>query len=146
MVKFYAKDEKGALVGLGITRGNVDRLREGKPILIVGGELDPSLEGTRVLIFYGETEKQIHDAMKRLGITAEKESIDPAIFQEKPGIPGDEGQLQIVVTADAAHGVIRVDFGKPVTWLGLTESVARTIAAALVTHADALAKTDNTVH
>jgi len=40
----------------GLSHGNLDRLREGRPILIEGSEI--GLEG-RVLIFAGETEQSM---------------------------------------------------------------------------------------
>jgi hypothetical protein len=33
--------------------------------------------------------------------------------------PNDEGDLAVAVTADKAHNVVRIDFGKPVGWLAL---------------------------
>lgn len=31
----------------------------------------------------------------------------------------DEGALAFAVAADQAHGIVRIDFGKPVEWIGL---------------------------
>ena len=33
--------------------------------------------------------------------------------------PDDEGSLAVAVAADQRHGVVRIDFGKPVPWVAL---------------------------
>ena len=36
----------------------------------------------------------------------------------------DEGELNVAVAADREHGVVRLDFGKPVAWLALPKEQA----------------------
>lgn len=53
----------------------------------------------------------------------------------------DRGEIAIAI--GAAHGIVRLEFGTPVKWLGLPPALARTLAAKLVEIADAL---DQGVH
>ena len=48
----------------------------------------------------------------------------------------DEGDLKLMVST--AENVVRIDFGKPVAWLGLPKEAAVNIANALLKHARAL--------
>ena len=50
----------------------------------------------------------------------------------------DEGDLRLAISADEQHGVVRIDFGKKVAWLGLPPQAALEMAAALTKHAQAL--------
>lgn len=49
----------------------------------------------------------------------------------------DEGALKIGIAYDKHNGIVRVDFGKPVAWLGLPPSEAINIARSLLHHAGA---------
>jgi hypothetical protein len=40
----------------------------------------------------------------------------------------DQGEIQIAVAADAAKGVVILDFGKPTTWVGFTAEEASSLA------------------
>jgi hypothetical protein len=48
----------------------------------------------------------------------------------------DEGALAVKVSS--SNGTIRIDFNKPVAWLGLGAHEARAMAAALMRHADTI--------
>jgi hypothetical protein len=48
--------------------------------------------------------------------------------------PHDEGDIRMAVTN--ARGRVLVNFGKPVTWFGLTPEEARALATLLLKHAD----------
>jgi hypothetical protein len=48
----------------------------------------------------------------------------------------DEGEVAMGIVADPFNGVVRLDFGKPVAWLGLPSVVARELARMLVEKAD----------
>lgn len=48
----------------------------------------------------------------------------------------DEGELRMALAADHANGIVRIDFGKPVAWLGLPSREARELAQLLVSKAD----------
>lgn len=50
----------------------------------------------------------------------------------------DEGELRMAVRADHQQGIVRIEFGKPIAWLGLPEAGARELAALLMTKADEL--------
>ena len=50
----------------------------------------------------------------------------------------DEGELQLALAADHANGIVRIEFGKPVAWLGLPSQAAREFGRLLVEHANAL--------
>jgi hypothetical protein len=50
--------------------------------------------------------------------------------------PQDEGGIRFMV--GSKDGVVIVDFGKPVAWLGMPPSDARALAESLVKHADAV--------
>jgi hypothetical protein len=67
MIKFLVNGRNGAqLVGLGLSQGNIDRLKDGKPIYIHLDEL--GIEGIDVLIHYGETEDSIIADFKKEGL------------------------------------------------------------------------------
>lgn len=50
----------------------------------------------------------------------------------------DEGELQMALAADHRAGIVRVEFGKPIGWLGLPAREARTLATLLIEKADEL--------
>jgi hypothetical protein len=50
----------------------------------------------------------------------------------------DEGELRMALAADHGHGIVRLEFGKPVGWLGLPSPLARQLAAMLIEKADEL--------
>ena len=57
MVKFIAQGTEGLIIGLGITKENIARLRAGQPMSIDLADLH--LPPGRILIFYGDTEQAI---------------------------------------------------------------------------------------
>lgn len=44
----------------------------------------------------------------------------------------DEGELRFEVAFDPLNGIVRIDFGKPVTWLGLSPETAIAFAELLL--------------
>lgn len=50
----------------------------------------------------------------------------------------DQGGLRMAVAADKRNSVVRVDFGKPVAWLGLDKATALELAEKLRWHASKL--------
>jgi len=52
----------------------------------------------------------------------------------------DEGELRMALAADPQNGIVRIEFGKPIAWLGLPSRQARELAAALIDKADDLDK------
>ena len=57
----------------------------------------------------------------------------------------DEGDLALAVTADPAKGIVIVDFGKDVSWLGMGPEQAVHLATMLIEKARAVSKTPLTV-
>ena len=51
----------------------------------------------------------------------------------------DEGGLRMGVAVDQSNGIVRVDFGKPVAWLGLDRETALGLADLIRKHAETLA-------
>lgn len=50
----------------------------------------------------------------------------------------DEGELQMALAADHGNGIVRLQFGKSIGWLGLPSKQARELAAMLNQKADEL--------
>lgn len=50
----------------------------------------------------------------------------------------DEGELAMAVMVDHRNGIVRVEFGKPIGWLGIPSVQARELAAILIEKADEL--------
>lgn len=70
MIKHLTTLKNGTrLVGLGLSEGNVGKLKEGKPIYLHLDEL--GIEGIDVLIHYGVTEQAIIDDFKEKGLIDE---------------------------------------------------------------------------
>ncbi len=44
----------------------------------------------------------------------------------------DEGELRMALAADPANAIVRIEFGKPIAWIGLSATDARELASALV--------------
>jgi len=82
VIKFLGEKDGKRLYGFGLSRGNTERLLEGKPILI---DLDllairaPDVTGLAgaVLIFAGETEEDCVEQLKRAGIDLGKVPVIP---------------------------------------------------------------------
>ncbi len=58
----------------------------------------------------------------------------------------DEGDLSMAFTADKEHGVVVIDFGKPVKWLGLPPEQVAKLVEILVEKAREVAKEPFTVN
>jgi hypothetical protein len=50
----------------------------------------------------------------------------------------DEGELRMALGVDHGNGIVRVEFGKPIAWLGLPAQQARELGALLLARADEL--------
>jgi hypothetical protein len=69
MLKAIARAKDGrAILVLGITGGNVQRMKEGKPIYfdLDALHVSPADRLGHVTVFYGETEAALHDTIKGL--------------------------------------------------------------------------------
>jgi predicted kinase len=50
----------------------------------------------------------------------------------------DEGEIQIAVATDSRQRIVRIEFGKPVAWLGFPADQARQLAESILKNADRL--------
>jgi hypothetical protein len=50
----------------------------------------------------------------------------------------DEGELLMAIAADHGNSIVRLQFGKPIAWLGLPANEARQLAAMLMEKATEL--------
>ena len=48
----------------------------------------------------------------------------------------DEGELAMAIAVDHGDAIVRLQFGKPIGWLGLPSAHARNLAALLIEKAD----------
>lgn len=79
MIKFKTTGKR-PLVGLGLSDGNLEKLREEKPIHINGEEL--GLDGVDILIFWGKTEKAIQKELIKLGLITNKTRIQEGYVRQ----------------------------------------------------------------
>lgn len=147
------------LLLLGLSRGNIERLTAGRPILLARethGEGIPA--GLKIGILYGETEQSIREHLERIGAAGPDTAVHATLPPETDddlrrlarelnlGATGryphgrldqtDQGELRAALTVTG--GKIRIDFGKPCAWLALLPQQARELAALLLTRADEL--------
>ncbi len=54
--------------------------------------------------------------------------------------PDDKGLLAVAMTTNKEKGIIMIDFGTSISWIGLTPDDARTLAKALIERSDELEK------
>lgn len=63
MIKFLMNGKNKSLIGLGLSKGNIDRLKKGDPIYFSLEEL--GIEGYDVTIMYGETQDSMKQQLKK---------------------------------------------------------------------------------
>jgi len=69
MIKFLGDHEGTPLVGLGLSEENVNRLKQGNPILIKTDEVEKLLGvKAEIFIFYGQTEESMTADLKKTGL------------------------------------------------------------------------------
>jgi len=79
MIKFVFDDaKKRTNLGLGISRENVDRLVEGKPIRVDLREMDITVDGS-VMIYFAETDLDLQQAVVEFIGPETKVNIDPRL-------------------------------------------------------------------
>lgn len=67
MIKFTSPKANGeTLIGLGLEEGNIERLKDGKPILFNLSEL--GFEGMEVMIMYGKDQEDIKMQLRQAGM------------------------------------------------------------------------------
>ena len=145
------------IVLLGVSRGNIDRLTDGKPIRATAATHPGFPKDLVVGIMFGETDAAITEMLKNYIGDQTKVHVVPgadAAAVQVLGVPigatgrypygqqdaTDEGELAAAMAADPKNGVVRIEFGKPVAWLSLPAKAAREFAALLVSKADELEK------
>lgn len=65
MIKFLASRGRVQILGLGISRANVERLIAGDPIRVIGSEMH--LQDLEILLFFGEDERELTRMLKEWG-------------------------------------------------------------------------------
>lgn len=86
MIKFVTEGIDGVpLIGLGISAGNVKKLKEGQPILVRGKEIGRPEVGN-IMIFYGKTEKDMTEQLRKAGwpVPPDVESQSLEVEDERP--------------------------------------------------------------
>ncbi len=67
MIKFTGSRDGRLFIGFGLSQGNIDRLKEGKPIVVNLEELNLPYHAD-ILILYGETEQSLTDELNSYGV------------------------------------------------------------------------------
>lgn len=78
MIKFTADGPNGTIIGLGITRSNVERLMKDEPILVKMKDINLKLDGGmngEIFIFFGETEQDIAKRFVDNGMISPKTKV-----------------------------------------------------------------------
>ena len=70
MIKFIAAGASGNVIGFGLSRENINRLVEGKPIVADLAAL--GIAGTEIFIFFGETEQALAKQLVDAGAITQK--------------------------------------------------------------------------
>lgn len=73
MIKYKMQVDKKMVVGLGLTDGNIEKLRADQPIMIDGQELGLAHD---ILIFWGPTEMQIYKQFKKAGLITKETKLN----------------------------------------------------------------------
>ncbi len=83
MIKFTAASKTGiTLVGLGITKANVDQLKLGRPIVVKGNSM--GIKNQDIMIFYGETLESLQEQLKPFIGDGTKIEYDPKLADNIP--------------------------------------------------------------
>lgn len=77
MIKFIMERDQRKLIGLGLSAGNIRKLQKGKPIQIMGEEMEiPNMD---ILIFYGNTEEEMAELLKKHGLITDATKVNISI-------------------------------------------------------------------
>ncbi len=89
MMKFIADRKGRKLIGFGLSDGNLEKLRQGMPILVKLQDMHPDLD-FEVVIFWGKTEIDMQNDMARYGLIGDETriTIDPRLLD--PNIPTEQ--------------------------------------------------------
>jgi hypothetical protein len=134
MIKVKIGEQGGAPLYLfGLARGNIERLQQGKHILVdlrsIGGP------DARMAIVYGETEHDIVKELRSAGLEVpDLPDVAPGeevvVMKPQPDVPGPTGDFPrgkmraddqggLVARMELRDGALIIHFGKPVAWVGL---------------------------
>lgn len=69
---------------------------------------------------------------EKLGIGAQ------GVYPRGKITPDDKGLLAVAMTTNKEKGIIMIDFGTSISWIGLTPDDARALAKALIERSDEL--------
>lgn len=75
MIKFLGMNKDKPVFGFGLSEGNIEKLVEGKPIMVDLSTMGP-YEG-QVLIFYGVDEQVMYTMLRQEGLVGPKTQINP---------------------------------------------------------------------
>jgi hypothetical protein len=134
MIKFVADTEGGGrLIGLGLSRGNCERLLAHKPISIdMRKDLRLPWKG-EILLLADENEKALRHSLRNF-ITEETIVHEDDSYVEEPK-PAEPMQMSVSAANDGGRDFILIDLNGPRSRFGLTAEEARRLAEALVEQA-----------
>ena len=144
VAKLDTRDPNLQLLLVGITAGNVERLKQKKPLVLsrkTHGVAVP--ENVMFVVVYGEDEKAILAELAKHGMLGE-ETVDltgtpletqPREYPEGRLGATDDGQASMAVTHDPAKDQVVISFEKPVYWLSFPPDQAIEVAKLIVKHA-----------
>jgi hypothetical protein len=142
MLRFRGHSDDGRiLLGFGLSDGNLEKLRERKPIHVKLETM--GVAGIDVLICWGPTEQAIADDIQRhqaQKIPTVGEDEMPPVFGPTGDFPlgklndTDEGGLAFRVRHEKNRVIL--DFGKSTRWLGLDKATALELANRIRTRAN----------
>lgn len=87
MIRFLATNEDGGtVIGLGLSRANVDRLVDGEPIQVDAASVNAPFRG-QIFIFFGETEEAMAEELQRGGAIGPQTEVhvDPRLREGGAG-------------------------------------------------------------
>lgn len=83
MIKFFGDNGNKGIVGIGLSKANLEKLQEGKPIKTELPSTDgPEFYEHELIIFYGETEESMVNDLRKAGIKIEESHCNHKIFKE----------------------------------------------------------------
>jgi hypothetical protein len=79
MIKFVAEGTGRQMIGLGLSDGNLGKLRQGQPIHIMGEELGIDYD---LLIFWCKTEADMKRTLAEAGLITEKTAVQEGFVEQ----------------------------------------------------------------
>lgn len=121
------------IIGMGLERGNIEKLQLGQPIFRMLGPI--GITNIAIAIHYGEDKEAMMKDMEKEGISVVEQSPLPppgatGAFPHGKLAPGDEGELRAHLSCKG--DILRIDFGKDLSWLAMTRNEAKEFAARLM--------------